>query len=460
MMIIETKHKYSKEKEYIYSVLFKEFCGIEYSIIYKDIDNTRLTLDGKSFINLPDILFSIKEASWLTHDSLPKQPLKSLQISESFLYDFSPFKELPIIYGETKNINFEILDSNLYFPVDIFGSSFFMLSRFEEIVKKDRDEHGRFLAVDSLAYQEHFLNRPIINEYLNLLVLCIKKIWPSFKIKERSFNIRVSHDVDKPFLYSSTSLYQISRECLSLVVKQKKATEALSVFSDWFCVKNGIKPDPYDTFDRIMDISEQKGLKSCFYFITDSKTGLVDCSYRMSDPLITALLKKIHKRGHEIGLHGSYVSYNDKSQLSEEFYTLKTVCSANNIKQDTWGGRQHYLRWENPSTWQNWADAGLDYDTTLAYVDIPGFRCGVCYQYPVYNVVTKTRLNLYEYPLIVMECSVIDHKYMGLDFSEASFNYIKGLKDVTRFFNGSFSLLWHNSYFNKAEAFRFYEAIL
>ena len=39
--------------------------------------------------------------------------------------------------------------------------------------------------------------------------------------------------------------------------------------------------------------------------------------------------------------------------------------SGEGVRQDRWGGRQHYLQWANPTTWRNWDEAGLDYDCTL-----------------------------------------------------------------------------------------------
>ena len=51
---------------------------------------------------------------------------------------------------------------------------------------------------------------------------------------------------------------------------------------------------------------------------------------------------------------------------------LLRVAEAEGVRQDEWGGRQHFLRWTNPETWRNWEAAGLDYDSTLAYADAVG----------------------------------------------------------------------------------------
>ena len=68
-------------------------------------------------------------------------------------------------------------DGGIQLGLDIFGSVFFMITRYEEVVKSDRDEYDRFPAAASLAYQEGFLDRPIVNEYLEILWTCMKRLW-------------------------------------------------------------------------------------------------------------------------------------------------------------------------------------------------------------------------------------------------------------------------------------------
>jgi len=55
-------------------------------------------------------------------------------------------------------------------------------------------------------------------------------------------------------------------------------------------------------------------------------------------------------------------------------------------------------------------------------------------------------LNLVECPLTVMECSVLDERYMNLPSDEALL-YMLNLKQACRKHGGVFTLLWHNSRF-------------
>ena len=194
-----------------------------------------------------------------------------------------------------------------------------------------------------------------------------------------------------------------------------------------------------------MDISEKHNIKSTFFFITDHSAGKIDGDYLIEHPAIKKIIQEIYKRGHKIGLHPSYNSYKDKVQIKKEFKKLLSICKLYKIKQANWGSRQHFLRWKTPTTAANLDEAGLSYDSTMAFADHPGFRSGVCYDYPLFDLVNRKTLNLLERPLIIMECSIIDKRYMNLGTGIEAFEMIKKLKNRCRLFNGNFTLLWHNS---------------
>ncbi|WP_458796893.1 polysaccharide deacetylase family protein, partial [Vibrio cholerae] len=90
----------------------------------------------------------------------------------------------------------------------------------------------------------------------------------------------------------------------------------------------------------------------------------------------------------------------------------------------------------------------MTYDSTLGYADRPGFRCGTCHEYPAFDPVAQEQLNLRIRPLVVMECTVIDAVYLGLGVTDAAEEKIQQLKMRCQQVSGTFSLLWHNSYFH------------
>jgi hypothetical protein len=313
-----------------------------------------------------------------------------------------------------------------------------MLTRYEEVVKPDRDNHDRFPATASLAFQEGFLDRPIINEYLEILWYYIQKISKNEKRKTRNFAVVPTHDVDSPFRYRLVPPWKIGRRLAGDLVKRK--SPRLFCQNVWKITTR--QKDPYDTFSQIMDISERAGVASSFYFMAGGTTKF-DAAYPVDHPLVREIINTIHDRGHHIGFHPSYAAGLDQTIWKEELTTLRKVAGDIPLV----GGREHYLRFRTPLTWRFWAESELEYDTTLSFADAAGFRCGICYPFSVFDLKGKKILTIIERPLVVMEGTVIGQQYMNKGSTVGALDYMRRLKDRCRMFNGEFVLLWHNSRF-------------
>ena len=446
----------------------RDFLGIEFRTLIEERQDVLIEDDGTRNgrrLRIACILFQTHTNQWLTEDSLPRQPLDTWE-TVGDLHDVPlASSRLPLIYGcgiaQEGSAKYLTEDQDeLRLGLDVFGAAFFMLTRYEEYVRPDRDQHDRFPAIASLAYEEGFLDRPIINEYIEILWWCMKRLWPELERKKRGFRTIVSHDVDVPFAQAFSGIPQLIRNCGGDILRRKSPARAIQRAKAWSAVKRGdYRQDLNYTFDRIMDISEQNGLQSAFYFKTACTDPVYDNSYSVDHPYIRQLIKDIHQRGHEIGFHPSYITYNDQAQTRKEYERLRKVCEEEGIKQEHWGGRQHYLRWQVPVTWRNWAEAGLDYDSTLSYADHAGFRCGVCYEFPVYDLEQRKTLDLVERPLVVMEGSVLGEQYMGLN-GQVALDYMLHLKRLCQQFDGDFTLLWHNSSFDTPPIWKMYSSVL
>lgn len=340
---------------------------------------------------------------------------------------------------------------------DILGLTYWMLTRQEEVGRTDLDSHGRFPAINSHAYRCDYLERPIVDEWLHLLGQVIAKTWPGMALTRHQFSMKVSHDVDAPSRYGFASAKGLLRAMAGDVLKRGDIKNALCAPWIRLNTRDGLHPgDPFNTFEWIMDLSDQHGLTSAFYFICGRTSGM-DADYEPEHPAIRALMRRIHERGHEIGLHPSYGTYQKPELIAQEAQRLRTVLAEENIQQNVLGGRMHYLRWEQPTTLRAWADAGMDYDSTLSYADRPGFRCGTCFEYPAFDPVAGEVLTLRVRPLVVMECSVIDACYSGLGTGNAALAKFMQLKMACRAVNGCFTVLWHNSRLSVLSEFMFYQ---
>ncbi len=329
---------------------------------------------------------------------------------------------------------------------DILGLIFWVLTRIEEIDHKGVDYHGRFSAYSSHAFKNGYLERPIIDEWLIILRQVMKKLWPSQDLIENKFKIKLSHDVDVVSRYRFATPYHIIRRMMVDILKYRDFCSALlAPWASFFKADKLSRYDRYNTFEWIMEKSEALGLKSSFYFICGRTNPQFDAEYELDHPIIRDLLRTIHSRGHEIGLHPSYNSFLDQDTICSEAERLQKICAEENIKQDMWGGRMHFLRWKHPNTLNGWEKAKMDYDSTMSYAEHAGFRCGTCHEYPAFDPLVDRILKLRIQPLIAMEHTVISKSYMGLGLSDRAYDKFLQLKNACKAVDGTFTLLWHNN---------------
>ncbi|MCK4078404.1 MULTISPECIES: polysaccharide deacetylase family protein [Acinetobacter] len=392
---------------------------------------------------------------------IPELDCAEWSVQESGLSGvIEPILKAPTSYKMSEQvIQFDQDGATIHY--DILGLTYWMLNRLEEIGRHDLDNHERFPAINSHAYKYGYLDRPIVDEWLDILKQVIQKVWPNLKLKKHHFSIKVSHDVDAPSRFAFSTPAGVIKSMASLILKNNNIKLALMAPFIYLSSKNKIHPlDPYNTFDWLMNISEKNNLKSAFYFICGRTDKSKDALYEPEHPIIKKMMLEIYKRGHEVGLHPSYNSYNNPEQINFEAQRLKKVCKELGIEQSQWGGRMHFLRWSHPTTLQAWNDAEMSYDSTLGYADRPGFRCGTCHEYTGFNPVTDTILNIKIRPLIIMDCSVIAKHYMGLGYTKRALNEIIKYKRICEKVEGNFTFLWHNSFFNGKKSFKLYEDII
>jgi hypothetical protein len=438
---------YDREREYIIRVLFENFLGQRTVIRKEERTDVRVQLepsDGKE-VRIADGLFATPSGAWLTPQSLPTLPVRTWR-PVSPLCDSLRHGELPVLFGaELPSGRFDEVDDHcIRIGADLIGAAFFAMTRYEESARPVGDSHGRFPASASVLEGARLLQRPIVNEMVEVLWSAISALWPRLSRPVRRFRLIPTHDVDRPFCVRGNPGKLVLRQAVTDVLVRRDPDLAQRRLIALAGGKNsGSTSDPCFTFDFIMGESERSDVRSAFYFL--AKTGNpVDSSYRFDDRPIMNLMKDIAARGHEIGLHPSYGSFERPELVAEEFAALRTATDEAGVVQVRWGGRQHYLRWRAPDTWRAWDAAGLDYDSSVGFADAVGFRCGVCYEFPVFDLRERRQLRLQERPLVAMEVSLLSPAYAGLSYP-AALDAIRELVDECRHYKGDFVLLWHNN---------------
>ncbi|RPH30778.1 MAG: hypothetical protein EHM93_15060 [Bacteroidales bacterium] len=135
--------------------------------------------------------------------------------------------------------------------------------------------------------------------------------------------------------------------------------------------------DQYWGFDEIIKIESDFGVKSTCFFLNESiglnllkpsSWKLALGRYKITEKRIVNIIKWLDANGWEIGVHGSYFSYNSSKLLVNEKKTLEEI-----VGHEIIGIRQHYINM-NDSTWKLQFNAGFKYDSTWGLGDEIGYR--------------------------------------------------------------------------------------
>ena len=366
---------------------------------------------------------------------MPRLPLKT-------------WNGLPVIYegnGHIKDFvvrNGNVIETN----IDIVASSFFMLSRYEEILVDAQDEYGRFPATASIAYKENFLTRPIVNEYIDLLWNWIDSLELGFKRRKlwngKDFAACLTHDVDTVRKWSMDNIYHEILCCGSMALKKRKPLSAGSRMTKAALSMLSLN-DPYWSFNSIMNLEERYGFSSSFYFFGGGRNPK-DATYSIHDNKMSRLLLEIQDRGNEVGVHGSFDSYNNLEILRYEKANLEELVG--NISSI----RQHFLRFHVEQTFAIYEELGIGCDVTLGFANHEGFRAGICLPFHPYNIEKDKPYDVIEIPLTIMDCTLGAAGHRGLGIEE-SWQSVESLLAAVKGHGGCIVLLWHNSYMDKFE---------
>lgn len=408
--------------EYIVYFLIGEQNKSLAEYIYYGIDKEKkhsVLIEKSDFFN-KDIYMTLK--------SVPQLPLKEIN-------------GIPILFGEPR-ITKE--NGQIIIHADLIASTFFLISRYEECVRRDvRDEHGRFIGKESLAYKAGFLNRPIVEEYGALLRQCLRDAGLDVKEPQPGFShIYLTHDVDQ--IWTWNNYYRALRTVIKRIIKnERNKLQPVKAVYDFK------KYDPAYTFPEIVKIEDnfKKTCEVCssVYFIMGcTKKTAYDLNYILNKERTEQLLSFLKLSGAEIGVHTSYQAAQQMNEFSDEIKRIENIGKVKITKS-----RNHFLASREPEDFRYYIDAGIKDDYTMGYADVAGFRIGTCRPVRWIDPITRELTSLTLHPMTTMECTLDTPKYMGISDENKAFTTVTDLVDRIYRYYGEITLLWHNDSLNR-----------
>lgn len=394
----------SNRLTYVLDFIFNEVLGVEYI----------LTNAETEYLSSPYFRINYSHKNLISDLHIGSSGLLyETEIVEKEIY-CTKWNELPIF--------FQTQESEI--PFDFFSAVFYLLSRYEEYLPHELDSYFRFPHVQSIAFQNNFLNLPLIDLWIEALKKTMFLKNQSVQFKENKFQILPTYDIDIAYSFKGKGFGRNIAGTLKDIIKFNFKNISLRLN-----VLFANHKDPYDSFDFLDKIHEQFSLKPIYFFLLSEGSQYdknIDCHSTLMKELISTIQSK-----YEIGIHPSWKSHERYEVLQKETLFLNKVTKS----------RQHYIRFALPETYRNLVNVGITDDYSMGYGSINGFRASTSRSFNWFDLEKNEVSLLRLHPFCFMECnSFFEQKYTAEKASEELLHYVKVIKEV----NGNLITIWHN----------------
>ncbi len=414
MLLIYT-HKITPRLTYIMRHIFVNILGIELDFTTKveefikhtgpKITYTKQPLQNEFFIRSNDLLF--------------EQGINDIQLNIGD-YDGTPcFFQA----GERSTL-----------PFDIFAASFFMLSRYEEYLPHVKDIHGRFSPKDSIAFQNGFLKKPVVDIWAFKLLNALKERFADLEYKNKTYDFISVIDVATSHCYANRGLMRGVIGMLMDVgtLKLKRVVERIAVGLNR-------QKDPYDNYNELIGLHKKYKIK-CNFFFQFADYSKYDKNVSTNSIKFKSLIKHVADY-MPVSLAASYSSFSDLELLKKEKANLEEVINrpVNNCKM-------RYNRVDVPQTYRNLIAAEFTNDFTMGYTFELGFRAGTCTPFQFYDIPLEVKQPIKVHPFAMHDISLSKIKK-----DEEIYRQIELLTNEVKKVNGTLIAMFSNEVLGKKE---------
>lgn len=387
--------------------------------------------------------FQVFEGPKIYYGSKPAQEASISVIASGFLVDqnlkriepkYGTIEEMPVLFKDESDFGF-----------DVFSAVFFMLSRYEEYLPFQPDQHGRFPAKNSIAAQHGFLGLPVADMWILYLKNEIKKKFPKLEFGKSHFDVLITFDIDLAYKYKGKPFLRnfggFANDLFSL--RFKNLYQRLGVLFQF-------KKDPWDVYSELLTSLSEHGIRSIFFFPAGRRSKF-DKNLSPESSIISRLIKKISVQS-EVGLHPSYYSTEKPDLVFREKSLLEAV-----LKNHVLASRQHFLKFKLPGTYVALIESGIKHDFSMGFPDYPGFRAGTSKPFFFYDLKNERSSALEIFPCSCMDQTYIS--YLRYDTSQ-TLESMKRLMAVTAQYNGLFIPVFHNHTFENKDWLVLYHELI
>lgn len=326
---------------------------------------------------------------------------------------------------------FPTFGKNLTLPFDIFAATFYLISRYEEYLPHHIDAHGRFLATESVAFKHGFLQVPVIDHWALMLHKKLSQSFPELPSPTRSFSSVITIDIDAAYCYLHKGIFRSTIGLLRDGLSHHNSKEVRQRIN----VLLHKEPDPYDTFDFIIDVKKQHPFIKLLFFPLLGDYGVYDKPASYNNKHFRELLQHLSDYA-KIGIHSSYSTLEKPQLIKKETQRLSDILHRPIVRN-----RFHFLRLQLPTSYRHLVSENIPHDYSMGYAEEPGFRSGTASPHPFYDIERDEESSLTIHPFSVMDTTLFKYKKMSATEALSQF---QSLIDECKKVDAPFCAIWHN----------------
>ncbi|MEM0518255.1 MULTISPECIES: DUF7033 domain-containing protein [Aequorivita] len=326
-------------------------------------------------------------------------------------------------------------------PFDIFAASFFMLTRYEEYLPHVKDEKGRFMASESLAYKEGFLQQPIVDIWAYIFKEKLLSAFPEINFPAKKIAIHPVIKAAQPYAYKQKGFFR------SLVgyfhsLARGKFREIISRTQ----VLIGYKRDPIDTFKWMINIANRSNFKLTVFFLLGNALSFNE-SMNTHRQKFKLLIKYVSDY-KDVGLIFSYNALKNYNVLKTEKRRMEEIT---NRALDSSMNSEFLVNL--PDIYRHLVELEVYRDFTMVFRDTIGFRAGTCTPFLFYDLDFEIKTPLVVHPA-AMTTFAFQKKYAS-DIDKIVGQTIAEVEKV----NGTFTMIFSNKDFSSEANNKVWRAI-
>lgn len=379
------------------------------------------------------VSFTTKVEDFISHDGL-KMSYTKQQLGNEFFVKSNELlfeqglSDIEINIHDWDNTKcFYYLGEKSLLPYDIFAASFYILSRYEEYLPQVKDEFGRFLATESIAYKHGFLHQPVVDIWAYKFRDVLKGQFPDFNFPERNYAIKPIIDVPAAYQYQFIGIMR-TLGGIFIDIFQLRIKDLYNRFTVIF----GLKHDPFDTYKYLINRQKHSQHKFLFFFLIGAYSTY-DKGINANNKFFRALIKHIADYC-KVGLKATFFAIEDLPTLKHEKEQMESI-----INSSLQSVRNSHSRLNFPNSFRNQVELEIKEDYTMGYVNHLGFRAGSCTPFLFYDLDYETQTPLLINNFHLMDYALLKHKSL-LDKKKA----LKELIDEVKAVHGEFVPIFHN----------------